>query len=90
MLDFPLALRPAGGRCDAPALAAGTIVLTLEGALPVEYLGTGDRIITRAGARVLRHIESDGRPGAPGFRLGFDAPEVIYADGQEVAVRPLA
>ncbi|SDI91295.1 Hint domain-containing protein [Alloyangia pacifica] len=31
------------------ALVAGTRVLTLEGALPVEYLSPGDRVITRDG-----------------------------------------
>ncbi len=35
----------AGPACNA--LPLGTIVLTLDGALPVEYLGSGDRIITR-------------------------------------------
>ncbi|MBY6004086.1 Hint domain-containing protein [Salipiger bermudensis] len=29
------------------ALVAGTVVLTLEGAIPVEYLSPGDRVITR-------------------------------------------
>ncbi|WP_132601814.1 hypothetical protein [Rhodovulum adriaticum] len=71
-------------------MTAGTIVLTLDGALPVEYLAAGDRIVTRAGARVLRDIRSDEAPDLPAFTLGFDAPEVIYADGQEIAVAPLA
>lgn len=38
------------------ALPEGAEVLTLDGALPVEYLGAGDRIITRAGARRLAGI----------------------------------
>lgn len=39
------------------ALAAGTIVLTLDGALPVEYLNPGDRVITRdSGTAVLRAV----------------------------------
>ena len=43
---------------DMPnALAAGTIVLTLDGALPAEYLSPGDRIITRdAGMAVLDDV----------------------------------
>ena len=36
------------------ALIAGTVVLTLDGALPVEYLAAGDRVITRdSGAATL-------------------------------------
>jgi Hint domain len=38
------------------ALSAGTVVLTLDGALPVQFLAIGDRVITRAGARSLRDI----------------------------------
>ncbi|MBU2963779.1 Hint domain-containing protein [Citreicella sp. C3M06] len=39
------------------ALVAGTNVLTLDGALPVEYLAPGDRVITRnAGAATLLGI----------------------------------
>lgn len=37
-------------------LPLGTRVLTLDGMLPVEYLMDGDRVITRAGVRVLRAI----------------------------------
>lgn len=47
---------------DAAALGvqgmlAGTTVLTLDGALPVEYLSPGDRVLTRAGARRIAQIE---------------------------------
>lgn len=38
-------------------VAQGALVLTMEGALPVEYLAPGDRLITRNGARRLRQIE---------------------------------
>ncbi len=39
------------------ALAAGTIVLTLDGALPAEYLSPGDRVITRdSGMAVLGDV----------------------------------
>lgn len=135
-----------------PALPAGTTVLTLAGALPVEFLGPGDRIITRDGARPLRAIRSHVEPlarmirvsaaalgsdtaqddllvtpdmpivlrdwraralrGCPEaaveaarlvdgdfiraettvgqrlFTLDFDAPVVIYAGGQELALAP--
>jgi len=39
-------------------LRPGTLVLTMDGELPVEYLGTGDRIITRdSGVAKLTRIE---------------------------------
>uniref|UniRef100_UPI003567DC6B Hint domain-containing protein n=1 Tax=Puniceibacterium confluentis TaxID=1958944 RepID=UPI003567DC6B len=39
------------------ALVAGTTVLTLDGALPAEYLSPGDRVITRdAGMAVLADV----------------------------------
>jgi hypothetical protein len=38
-------------------VAAGTAILTLEGALPVEYLAPGDRVLTRAGSRRVARIE---------------------------------
>lgn len=65
----------------ATALPIGTIVLTMEGALPVEYLNAGDRIITRAGMRVLRDIDT---PAPHSFALSFDEPQVIYADGRQI------
>ncbi|MBR9892396.1 hypothetical protein GYB14_11910 [bacterium] len=41
------------------ALIAGTVVLTLEGAIPVEYLSPGDRVITRdSGTAMLSAIHS--------------------------------
>lgn len=137
---------------DAIGIAQGTRVLTLQGALAVEFLEPGDRVITRAGARVLRRVEvavvQDAAvvavaPGALGrdrpdaaihlpaaqpvvlrdwraqalfgapevavpvarladgeflrldrvaelrlFRLVFDAAEVVYADGVELACPP--
>lgn len=39
-------------------LVAGTTVLTLDGALPVEFLSPGDRVITRdSGTATLRTVE---------------------------------
>lgn len=38
-------------------LAQGTLVLTLDGLLPVEYLTPGDRMITRKGAMRLAEVE---------------------------------
>lgn len=66
---------------DNGSLAMGTIVMTKDGALPVEYLTPGDSIITRAGLRVLRQIDT---PAPHRFSLAFDQPQVIYADGRQV------
>ncbi len=134
-------------------IAAGSMVLTLRGAVAVEDLQIGERIITRNGARSLRALECEAvtdlavvriAPGALGhdrpeveltvpagqqvflrdwraqaiygtreamipaarlvdgeflraeqagelrlFRLAFDRPEIIYADGVELACAPL-
>ena len=43
----------------APAVGgfvAGTQIMTLDGALPVEFLSPGDRIVTRAGVRKLTGV----------------------------------
>ncbi|SFI64545.1 hypothetical protein [Celeribacter neptunius] len=62
-------------------LPLGTQVMTADGILPVEYLEPGDRVITRAGMRTLRNIDST----APKhFKLVFDREEVVYADGIQV------
>ena len=62
----------------ADGLAQGTLVLTADGNLPVEYLEAGDRIITRAGMRVLRSVDT---PAPHMFKLVFDRAEIVYADG---------
>lgn len=61
----------------------GALIYTMDGALPVEFISEGDRIITRAGMRVLRRISGNHMAG---FEMGFDGPEVIYADGAEMSV----
>lgn len=66
MSDFS-ARSPARGDCDAPVLSAalppGTAILTLAGALPVEALYPGDRVITRdAGAQGLLEIRRHAPP----------------------------
>ena len=133
---------------DQIGIAAGTVVMTADGALPVDFLEPGDRVVTRSGLRVLRHIHphrytgsairiregalGHGRPDTPLvlpahapvlirdrrattvpgrkamviaaqdladgefvtlietvsirlYDLRFDAPEVIYAEGLEIA-----
>ncbi|UYV35862.1 Hint domain-containing protein [Rhodobacteraceae bacterium D3-12] len=43
---------------DVPGFAAGCSILTLDGAIPVEYLTPGDRVITRdVGMAILRGVE---------------------------------
>lgn len=43
---------------DSPiAIAPGSAVLSLDGALPVEHLFVGDQIVTRRGAQALVRIE---------------------------------
>jgi hypothetical protein len=77
---------------ELTGIGAGTLVLTLEGELPIEHLAAGDRLITRAGARTLRRITSHKvreawiiSPGA----LGTDRPEgtVTVGPSQHVLVR---
>lgn len=65
----------------ACGLPIGTTILTLEGALPVEYLCAGDRIVTRAGMRILRQLSN---PAPQAFALEFDEPQVIYANGRQI------
>ncbi|MGV6812438.1 MAG: hypothetical protein ACWA47_09340 [Brevirhabdus sp.] len=73
----------AGPSAGASTLALGTIVYTLDGALPVEYLTAGDRIVTRAGARVLRDLSGSADQG---FSLRFDTPQVIYTEDAQVVM----
>ena len=75
-------------------MAIGTLVMTLDGDLPVEYLSPGDRILTRAGARRLRSIEMTRIQNARVVRisestLGVDIPVeamVVTAD-QPILIR---
>lgn len=61
----------------------GTIILTLDGAIPIEFLSPGDRVITRAGARVLRAVTGSVETG---FDLTFDQPEIVYTDSDQIKV----
>lgn len=70
--------RAAAGRAVA-GIAAGTVVLTLDGALPVDFIEPGDRIITREGMRIVRTVTVH-RYSGPAIRiaagaLGRDRPE---------------
>jgi hypothetical protein len=75
-------------------LAAGTPVLTLAGAIPVEHLMPGDRIITRDGARSLRGLHARVVAAARMIRisasaLGVDQPEddMLVAPETQILIR---
>lgn len=51
-------IAPQNLRRPTATMPAGTVVLTLRGALPVENLHRGDRLVTRAGATVLKRVHS--------------------------------
>ncbi|WP_417247718.1 Hint domain-containing protein [Celeribacter sp.] len=59
-------------------IAAGTLIVTADGVLPVEYLEPGDRVVTRSGMRALLDVDT---PAPHRFALKFKRAEVIYADG---------
>jgi hypothetical protein len=78
----------------APGVLAGTTVLTLDGMLPVEFLTPGDRIVTRAGARLLTSISVVARKQVDLVRIrastiGHDRPEqdLYLSPGQPVIIR---
>lgn len=78
----------------AAGIALGTKVMTMEGEMPVEYLGVGDRVLTRGGARKIRAITvmvADHSEVAIIARntLGQDRPseEVILPAAQPVLIR---
>lgn len=48
----------AAGAHGVAGFAPGSRVSTMDGLLPVEFLNLGDRIVTRAGMRVLRGLSS--------------------------------
>jgi hypothetical protein len=77
----------------AVGVAAGTVVMTADGALPVEFLVPGDRVVTRTGmARVACVRVTSGRMDvvriAPST-LGHGRPDdtVVMAAGQPVLLR---
>jgi len=52
-------------RSDAVGLLAGTRIMTAEGALPVEWLAPGDRVIARNGMRRLEAVDWRAEADAP-------------------------
>lgn len=98
MVDMSLGQSAGGIRASHAmprcAMAAGTTVLTLMGAVPVEYLAPGDRVITRAGARTLRAVGIAVVKGARVIRisegvLAKDRPEadILVSPAQPILIR---
>ncbi|WP_294978176.1 Hint domain-containing protein [Tabrizicola sp.] len=78
----------------APGMLAGSMVRTLEGVLPVEYLTPGDRIVTRAGARRLTSVSVVVRKMVRLVRIrassmGHDRPDqdLLLSPDQPVIIR---
>ena len=76
------------------AMLAGTSVLTQDGALPVEFLQPGDRVLTRAGMRRLAQVAVTVVHNARVVcishgTLGIDRPDedVTVSAAQEILVR---
>ena len=83
--DAGMRRKATGSTMTGPAMsavagiAAGTVILTLDGALPVDFIEAGDRIITREGMRVVRAVTVH-RYSGPAIRiaagaLGHERPE---------------
>ncbi|GAA3872850.1 Hint domain-containing protein [Celeribacter arenosi] len=66
--------RDAGGT----GIARGTLIMTADGMLPVEFLCPGDRIVTHSGMCVLEDIDT---PAPHRFALSFARAQAVYADG---------
>lgn len=78
----------------ANALIAGTVVLTLDGALPVEFIDAGDRVITRdSGMAIVRRVQRRRRHvaciGIRAGSLGNTRPDrdAVFPASQEMLVR---
>lgn len=79
--------------CEA-GFAPGTIVMTMDGSIPVEFLNPGDRVITRRGVRklkaIMRHNLPEGTPRvvvAAEALGGKPAKEITLMPGQRVVIR---
>lgn len=89
--------RDADPRADTlpkAGIIAGTPVMTLDGALPVQFLSPGDRIVTRSGVQVLTGVSVTVLEEAEMIRvsasaLGHDRPEadLFLAPEQQILLR---
>jgi hypothetical protein len=96
-VDFeaPFSRSPGGAGMNRPqGMLSGTTVRTLDGALPVDFLTPGDRIVTRAGARrvtsilVTTHKRID-LVRVRASTMGHDRPDqdLFLSPGQPVIIR---
>lgn len=65
-------MRQTAAEGSATGIASGTVVLTLDGAIPVDFIEPGDRIITRDGMRVVRAVRVS-RYSGPAIRIAAGA-----------------
>lgn len=79
---------------DLHGMVAGTVVLTADGAMPVDYIAVGDRVVTRSGLRPVRAVSVVTARRAAMVRIGTDTlgvgrpeTEVLVTAGQTVLVR---
>jgi hypothetical protein len=60
-------------------IASGTVLATLDGYLPVDFLESGDRVVTRSGMRMVRAVRVHRYSGPAvtitASALGHDRPE---------------
>ncbi|MFN3992808.1 MAG: Hint domain-containing protein [Tabrizicola flagellatus] len=75
-------------------MLAGTMVRTLDGLIPVDFLTPGDRVVTRAGARRLTSVSVVARKQVDLVRIkastmGHDRPDqdLLLSPGQPVLIR---
>jgi Hint domain len=93
--DAPFSRSAGGAGTDlALGMLAGTMVRTLDGVLPVDYLTPGDRIVTRAGARRLTSMSVVSRKVIDLVRIrastmGHDRPDadLLVSPGQPILIR---
>ncbi|MBP9952124.1 MAG: Hint domain-containing protein [Cypionkella sp.] len=92
--DGQVSAQAAANPTNGHGIAMGTQVMTLDGALPVEYLSPGDRILTRGGTRRLAAIEVAVIHNAALIRicastLGHDKPadDLLVSPDQPIWIR---
>lgn len=93
--DAPFSRSAGGaGMAPAPGMLSGTMVRTLDGVLPVDYLTPGDRIVTRAGMRRVTSISVVSRKMIDLVRIrastmGHDRPDrdLLVSPGQPILIR---
>ena len=87
-------VRPGGTNIPSGGILVGTMVRTLDGVLPVEFLSPGDRIVCRQGARRLlgvaaRHLDRADLVRIRASSLGHDRPDsdLLLSPDQPVLIR---